>query len=110
MFSQTLSVKQRTHRPIGALTAREKTIVARVALGHSNAEIAGELKISTQTVKNHLGSIFEKVGVVSRLELAAWLFQHDCNLCPFRTSSPPRDQAAKPRELMRALPADAASN
>jgi DNA-binding CsgD family transcriptional regulator len=82
VFQRTLSMRGRTRRPAETLTAREKTIAARVAMGLSNAEIAGDLKISIQTVKNHLSSVFEKVGVTSRLELATWLFSHDCRFCP----------------------------
>jgi DNA-binding CsgD family transcriptional regulator len=90
-----------TRRPADTLTAREKTIAARVALGLSNAEIAGDLKISIQTVKNHMCSIFEKVGVTSRLELAAWLFSHDCSLCPLRN---PSSHAQAPTRGMTDLP------
>jgi DNA-binding NarL/FixJ family response regulator len=112
MFQRFLSTNQKAQRPVDTLTARERMIVARVALGLSNAEIAGDLKISTQTVKNHLGSIFQKVGVFSRLELAARLIGDNCNLCPFRGSShpQPRDQATNPRELRRTFPGNAGSN
>ena len=53
-----------------ALTKRERQIVARVARGRTNREIAQELNIGEQTVKNHLSGIFEKMQVRNRLELA----------------------------------------
>jgi len=90
LYWGTLAMKDKTQRPVETLTTREKMIVARVAQGLSNAEIGQELRISTQTVKNHLGSIFEKVGVWSRLELATWLFVHDCRSCPLRAPDHPQ--------------------
>jgi pimeloyl-ACP methyl ester carboxylesterase/DNA-binding CsgD family transcriptional regulator len=48
------------------LTARENDILHLVALGHGNADIARTLFISEKTVRNHLTSIFEKLGVDSR--------------------------------------------
>ena len=101
-------MRGRTRRPADTLTAREKTIAARVALGLSNAEIAGDLKISIQTVKNHLCSIFEKVGVTSRLELATWLFSHDCSVCPLRNpSSLAQAQTRRMTDLPIPTPVDA---
>jgi DNA-binding NarL/FixJ family response regulator len=55
------------------LTTRERQIALAVADGRSNRDIAGHLRISEQTVKNHLTSIFEKMGVTSRLQLALTL-------------------------------------
>jgi len=52
------------------LTPRELEIVANIVAGHSNREIARQLSISEDTVKNHLTNVFDKVGVSSRLELA----------------------------------------
>lgn len=52
------------------LTAREREIVAAIAAGESNRDIAARLSISTQTVKHHLTSIFDKTGISTRLELA----------------------------------------
>ncbi len=56
------------------LSAREVEIVAKVADGASNRQIASDLAISEMTVKTHLKNIFRKLGVASRTELAslAW--------------------------------------
>ena len=55
------------------LTAREREICREVIAGHSTADIAGRLFISSNTVQDHLKSIFAKVGVRSRGELVARL-------------------------------------
>jgi len=52
------------------LTPREMEIVSAIAEGQSNRQIAERLKISLQTVKHHLTSIFDKTGASNRLELA----------------------------------------
>ncbi len=52
------------------LTAREREIVAAIAAGESNKDIAARLSISQQTVKHHLTNIFDKTGISTRLELA----------------------------------------
>jgi len=48
------------------LTAREREILALVAGGSSNGEIAARLHISEKTVRNHLTAVFDKLGVNSR--------------------------------------------
>lgn len=58
------------------LTARETQIVAAVADGSSNKDIASQLAISEDTVKHHMSNIFDKVGVHSRLELAVFALYH----------------------------------
>jgi DNA-binding CsgD family transcriptional regulator len=55
------------------LTAREREICREVSNGHSTSEIAGRLFISSNTVQDHLKSIFGKVDVRSRGELVARL-------------------------------------
>jgi DNA-binding NarL/FixJ family response regulator len=53
-----------------ALTAREQAIARRAAAGKTNKEIAIELNVSPDTVKKHLGAVFDKVGVHRRSQLA----------------------------------------
>jgi two-component system, NarL family, nitrate/nitrite response regulator NarL len=50
--------------------------VAGVALGESNKEIAERLSVKECTVKHHLSSVFDKVGVFSRLQLAVFAIHH----------------------------------
>jgi DNA-binding NarL/FixJ family response regulator len=52
------------------LTPRERDIVAAIVAGQANKDIARSLGISEETVKHHLTSIFNKLGVSNRLELA----------------------------------------
>jgi two-component system nitrate/nitrite response regulator NarL len=52
------------------LTPRELQIISAVVTGSSNKQIAEQLSISTDTVKHHLTSIFDKIGMSNRLELA----------------------------------------
>ncbi len=54
------------------LSNREREIVALVAQGFKNKEIAERMFISEQTVKNHLHNVFDKLGVSDRLELALY--------------------------------------
>jgi DNA-binding NarL/FixJ family response regulator len=55
---------------LDALTPSERRIAELAATGHSNREIGGELFITKATVETHLHSIFLKLGVRSRGELA----------------------------------------
>ncbi len=57
-------------RPGAALSPRERQLVALVALGLRNREIASELGITEGTVKVYLHAIFDKLGVANRTELA----------------------------------------
>lgn len=58
------------------LTGREEEVLALVAAGLSNHEIAVELHIGDTTVKTHLGNLFAKIGAVSRLQAALWHREH----------------------------------
>ncbi len=62
------------------LSQREREIVALVAQGFKNKEMAEKMFISEQTVKNHLHNIFDKLGVSDRLELALYAIQQRLDL------------------------------
>jgi DNA-binding NarL/FixJ family response regulator len=73
------AIKHLTESPADrrfGLTPRELEIVTAVVAGQSNREIATQLAIREQTVKHHLTSIFDKVGVSTRLELALFALKH----------------------------------
>ena len=52
----------------GGLTAREAQILEQIAQGLDNAQIAARLELSEKTVRNHITSIFDKIGVESRAQ------------------------------------------
>ena len=56
--------------PAGRVTGRELDIISLVARGLENKEIAVELGIAEQTVKNHLSRVMKKRGLRNRQELA----------------------------------------
>jgi DNA-binding NarL/FixJ family response regulator len=60
----------------GGLTGREAEVLALVAAGRSNREIAASLVLSPKTVARHLSNIFAKLGVSSRTQAAAYAFEH----------------------------------
>jgi DNA-binding NarL/FixJ family response regulator len=64
-------------QPSEPLTAREEEVLARVAGGRTNAEIADELFISLSTAKTHLASLMSKLGARNRVELAMWAYETD---------------------------------
>ena len=58
------------------LTSRQIEILAQVAVGASNEEIAERLNISSHTVKTHLYNVFKKIKVTNRLQAALWAAKH----------------------------------
>src|SRR5262245_16104414 len=63
-------------RPTFGLSPRELQVVSAIVAGHTNEDVASELRISVKTVKHHLTSIFGKLGIANRLELALFAVQH----------------------------------
>lgn len=66
----------KTSTPDG-LTAREVEVLALVATGQTNREIAAMLVVSDHTVRRHLQNIFAKIGVSSRTAATTYAFKHD---------------------------------
>ncbi|HWH34039.1 MAG TPA: response regulator transcription factor [Acidimicrobiales bacterium] len=60
----------------GGLTGREVEVLALVAAGHTNRQVADSLTISERTVGRHLSNIFVKLGVSSRTAAAAFAYEH----------------------------------
>jgi len=59
------------------LTAREREVLSLVAEGLPNKLIARRLAISEKTVKAHLTSIFQRIGVSDRTQAALWAQRHE---------------------------------
>lgn len=57
------------------LTPRERTIAWLVAEGPTNRQIAARLGIARRTVDTHVSRILKKLGLTSRVQLAAWIIQ-----------------------------------
>ena len=62
--------------PSVVLTPRERDVVRGVIGGRTNREIAGELGLREQAVKNLLSTVYQKCHVRSRLELALFVVEH----------------------------------
>jgi two-component system, NarL family, response regulator DevR len=58
---------------LGALTDQERRILALIAEGKTNKEIAGEIFLSDKTVKNYVSSILSKLSLRRRSEAAAFI-------------------------------------
>jgi DNA-binding NarL/FixJ family response regulator len=67
----------RAPRPaIDTLTARERDVLAQMASGATNRQIARRLGISERTARTHVSSILAKLGLASRTQAALWALQH----------------------------------
>ena len=61
-------------QPIDRLTEREEEVLALVANGRTNAEIAAELFVGLSTAKIHVASLMTKIGARNRVEIAMWAY------------------------------------
>ena len=58
------------------LTRREQEVAELIAKGYTNKAIAAELVLSPHTVGGHVERLFNKLGINTRAQVAAWLAQH----------------------------------
>lgn len=61
---------------VPALTERERDVLCLVTLGLANKQIASRLGIGVSTVKTHLSSVFQQIGVTDRTSAAMWAHAH----------------------------------
>jgi two-component system, NarL family, response regulator DevR len=81
------AMERLTQMPGSELTEREREVLALVARGYTNKQIADTLYVSEKTARNHVSHILEKLGLSRRSEAAVFAVEHKL--------VPPREQQKK---------------
>jgi DNA-binding NarL/FixJ family response regulator len=71
-----VAASRRPSAPEPSLTAREREVIALVAAGHTNQQIATRLGVSERTARTHVSNILTKLGLSSRTQAALWAERH----------------------------------
>lgn len=77
VLSHVRKIDRQTHEDaFRNITDREMDVLLHLAKGKTNAEIASLLNLSEKTVGNYIGSMFGKLNMNNRIELAAYAYEH----------------------------------
>ena len=71
VISPEISKSMKSSPPVEELTERQKQILAAMINGHTDADIANILKLSSNSVRDHVTAIFTKLGAANRAEAVA---------------------------------------
>jgi DNA-binding NarL/FixJ family response regulator len=74
--ARVLLDSRQAQRPARALSGREREVLELLATGLANKQIARRLGITERTVKAHLTSVFQQLGVTDRTQAALWAREH----------------------------------
>jgi DNA-binding CsgD family transcriptional regulator len=97
---------ERDRRPV-TLTPRQRELLALVAAGRTNGQIARHLGISEGTVRTHMENIFERLGVTSRAAAVVRAFPHGYAEIGAGEASPAGGRAGDAGPAVRAAPVSA---
>lgn len=73
--SRIVDMSDQTRRERQRLSQRERDVMHQLVRGYSNKQVARELGIAEQTVKNHIRHIMAKLGVSTRVQLTRWALE-----------------------------------
>lgn len=68
---------RKANGPVNGLTARELAVLEVLSQGHETSAMAARLCMSEKTVRNHLSTIYSKLGVTGRVQAILWAEVHD---------------------------------
>lgn len=74
---------------LGALSGREREVLAAIGRGMTNAEIARDLVLTESTVKKHVGRVLAKVGARDRVQAVIFAYETGLVAAGTKTYSPP---------------------
>ncbi|ANY83306.1 helix-turn-helix transcriptional regulator (plasmid) [Microvirga ossetica] len=88
---------------VADLTAREREVLTLICQGKSDPEIATELKLARNTVRNHIASLYQKLGVNRRSAVVVWARERGIGAEGVADKRPkvPKRGAGKPVRVVR---------